>query len=352
MAFGLKWHFSPMARLAKPDGREYSVRTKPVNCTVSRATAAAGLNTHAEVLRLLPEFLASSPVQGLGLRIHLFDTSASPPRLIAHTCGAAPCIANARSLEARSRAPSIPAATQPVTTAPMYVQQPTAYAVQPPSPYYYSPSPTMTSQPPPQPAPSYTMQTLQTGMAGMRMDPADPAVVAAIRARMAQAYAQQVAAQQPPTQSRAQSQVQGPVYVSSAAGTHVNVGHGVIKTEVRGVFISNIDYKASTRDLQRFFSRAGEIVNCQLQKDPGTGKSKGNATVQYAAANDAKNAVRLFHNEKYMGMRLKVRLDKEPVAVGVPTASSSRSTGTASTSRATQQSRNNTEPIIVNGSSC
>jgi hypothetical protein len=196
------------------------------------------------------------------------------------------------------------------------------------------------------------MQALQTSMAGMRMDPADPAAVAATRVRMAQAYAQQIAAQQSPAQTRVQSQVQGPVYVSSPTGTHVNVGQGVIKTEVRGVFVSNIDYKAGTRDLQRFFSRAGEIVNCQLQKDPATGKSKGNATVQYAAANDAKNAVRLFNNEKYMGMRLKVRLDKEPVAVGVPAASSSRSAGTANTNRTTQQSRNSTEPIIANGSSC
>jgi RNA recognition motif-containing protein len=169
---------------------------------------------------------------------------------------------------------------------------------------------------------------------------------------MAQAYAQQMAAQQQPMQSRSQSQIPGPVYVSSSTGTHVNVGQGAIKTEVRGVFVSNIDYKAGTRDLQRFFSRAGEIVHCQLQKDPATGKSKGNATVQYAAANDAKNAVRLFHNEKYMGMRLKVRLDKEPVAVGVPAASSSRSTGTANTSRPIQQSRSSTEPIIANGSIC
>lgn len=184
------------------------------------------------------------------------------------------------------------------------------------------------------------------------MDMTDPAMVAAARARMAQAYAQQIAAQQSPVQTRAQSQVQDPVYVSSPSGTHVNVGQGAIKTEVRGVFISNIDYKAGTRDLQRFFSRAGEIVSCQLQKDPATGKSKGNATVQYAAANDAKNAVRLFNNEKYMGMRLKVRLDKEPVAVGMPSASSSRSNGTASSNRPTQQSRNSTEPIIVNGSIC
>jgi hypothetical protein len=352
MASGPKWRSSRTVKPSRRDGPEYSARTKPENCIVSRATAAAGLSTHAVILRPFTEFLANNPVQGRRLRIHLFDTSASPPRLIAHTCGAAPCIANARSFEAQTRPPPMPVATQPVTSTPMYTQQPTAYAVLPPSPYYHSPSPAMPSQPPLQSTSAYSMQALQTSMGGMRMDPADPAAVAATRARMAQAYAQQVAAQQSITQSRLQSQVQGPVYVSSPIGTHVNVGQGVIKTEVRGVFVSNIDYKAGTRDLQRFFSRAGKIVHCQLQKDPATGKSKGNATVQYAAANDAKNAVRLFHNEKYMGMLLKVRLDREPVAVGVPAASSSRSTGTASTTRPAQQSRNSTEPIIVNGSIC
>lgn len=189
-------------------------------------------------------------------------------------------------------------------------------------------------------------------MAGVRLGPPDAAAVAPSQAQMAQAYAQRIAAQQPSVQYRAQSQVQGPVYVSSPTGTHVNVGQGAIQTEVRGVFVSNIDYKAGTRDLEKFFSRAGKVVHCQLQKDPATGKSKGNATVQYAAANDAKNAVRLFNNEKYMGMRLKVRLDKEPVAIGMPVASSSRSNGTANASRPIQQSRTSTEPIIVNGSIC
>jgi hypothetical protein len=233
----------------------------------------------------------------------------------------------------------------------MYAQQPTAYAVQPPSPYVYPPAPMMPVTAPPQLPSAYSMQALQAGMADMRMDNADPAAMAAYRIRMGQ-FAQQFAAQQPPVQNRVQSQVQGPVYVSSPTGTHVNVSQGAIKTEVRGVFISNIDFKAGPKELQKFFSRAGEIVHCSLLRDSATGKSKGNATVHYAAANDAKNAVRMFNNEKYMGMRLKVRLDKEAVAIGVPSASSSRSNGAAGTARPTQQSRNNTEPIIVNGSVC
>lgn len=303
------------------------------------------------MLRLLAAFLANNTVQGRRLRVHLFDTSASQPRLIAHTCGAAPCIVNARSGET-PRQTVVPAATQPVTSAPFYTPQPTAYAIQPPSPYVYSSAPTMLRSAAPQSTPTYNMQALQASMAGMRMETADPAAIAAAQARMAQAYAQQYATQQSLVQSRTQSQTQGPIYVESPTGTHVNVGRGAIKTEVRGIFVSNIDYKAGTRDLQRFFSRAGEIVNCQLQKDASTGKSKGNATVQYAAANDAKNAVRLFNNEKYMGLRLKVRLDKEPIAIGVPSSTSSRLNGTPSTTRSSQQSRNSTEPIIVNGSIC
>jgi hypothetical protein len=289
-------------------------------------------------------------VQDRKLRVHLFDTTASPPRLLAHTCGDAPCIANARSFEA-SRPATIPVVTRPMASPPMYAQQPTAYAVQPPSPYVYPPAPMMPVTAPPQLPSAYSMQALQAGMAGMRMTSADPAAMAAYRIRMDQ-YAQQFAAQQPPVQNRVQSQVQGPVYVSSPTGTHVNISQGAIKTEVRGVFISNIDFKAGPKELQKFFSRAGEIVHCSLLRDSATGKSKGNATVHYAAANDAKNAVRMFNNEKYMGMRLKVRLDKEAVAIGVPSASSSRSNGAAGTARPTQQSRNNTEPIIVNGSVC
>jgi RNA recognition motif-containing protein len=191
-------------------------------------------------------------------------------------------------------------------------------------------------------------------MANMRTGASiTPEMMAANRAPFV--YAQQLAAQQVFNLTQAARHAQGPMYVSSSTGTHVNVSQGAIKTEVRGIFVSNVDYKASSKDLQRYFGRAGEIVKCQLQKDPATGKSKGNATVQYAVAKDAQNAVRMFNSEKYMGMRLKVRLDKEPVAIGMPSAGSG-SSGTngssAGNSRTVQQSRNNAEPVIVNSSTC
>jgi hypothetical protein len=223
-----------------------------------------------------------------------------------------------------------------------------AYTVQPPSPPYSHPSaPTILVTVLPQPLLGY--QALQAGPVGLRTDVADPSAVAAFQAQMARAaYTQQIATRP------VQSQVQGPVYISSPIGIHVNVGQGTVKTEVRGVFISNIDYEAGTKELERFFSRAGEIVCCRLQRDPVTEKSRGNATVQYTTANDARNAVRLFNDEKHMSMRLRVRLDRGAIATGVPIPStgSSRSGGTTGTTRPARQSPDGTEPVIVDGSVC
>lgn len=162
-----------------------------------------------------------------------------------------------------------------------------------------------------------------------------------------------------------QQQQQAPYYMPSpTTGTAVNVGQGAIRTEVRGVFVSNIDFKARPEDILRHFGRAGQIVKCQLQKDPVTDKSKGNATVQYATTKEAKRAVDFFNDEKWMSMRLKVRLDRAHVAISASVPSSRNNAATsngrtaqlsrprASTSNVptSQQSLTSLEPTIVNGS--
>lgn len=138
-------------------------------------------------------------------------------------------------------------------------------------------------------------------------------------------------------------------YVTSTTGTTVNVGQGTVRTEVRGVFVSNIDFKANVEDIAGHFGKAGKILKCQLQKDPATNKSKGNATVQYTTAREARLAVDLFNNEKWMSMRLKVRLDRDHVAVSAPPLNIPRTNTVAGSSRS-GQNRISTEPIIANGS--
>jgi hypothetical protein len=348
MASGPRWLPPRPVGVAKPDGRGCSAAERRPGCTVSRVAVEGRRGTHAVILRPLLEFLTDGTVHDRRLRVHLFDTGLSPPMLLAHTCSDALCTADTRSFRA-PRPAVIPPTIWPVASPPIYAPQPTAYAVQPPSPYGYPPAPTILVTVLPHPLPGYPTQALQAGTVGLRTDVADPSAVAAFQAQMAQAaYTQQIATR--PVRRR----VQGPVYVSSPMGTYVNVGRGAVETEVRGVFVSNIDYGAGTKELERFFGRAGEIVCCRLQRNPVTGKSKGNATVQYATADEARNAVRLFNDEKHMSMRLRVRLDRGAIATGVPmpSASSSRSDGTASTTRPARRSRDGTEPVIVDGSVC
>lgn len=288
----------------------------------------------------MSEFLKRNLVNGRQLRVHLFDTTSSPPQLLLHTCSStASCPVSLRATEASRDTTSVP--TQPPAS-PSYSYTPTtAYPVAR-STYSYPAS----SQPQ-----KYTSQGLEARMENLSMGNSVAASVPVDRRYMVAAYTQQ--------------QQQTPYYMPSpTTGTAVNVGQGAIRTEVRGVFVSNIDFKAKPEDILRHFGRAGQIVKCQLQKDPVTDKSKGNATVQYATTKEAKRAVDLFNDEKWMSMRLKVRLDRAHVAVSASVPSSRNNAATtnsrtaqlsrprASTSNVptSQQSMNSLEPTIVNGS--
>ena len=169
-------------------------------------------------------------MQDQKLRIHLFDTSTSPPLVIACTCGHSPCVAKNRLAEF-SHPTANPSARQPLANNLGYAQ-PTAYAVQAPLPYSY---PTMSAPVSPQMAPAYSMQSMQpsgVSMATMRTGASiTPEMMAANRAPYV--YAQHMAPQHVVNPNQVPRHSQGPIYVSSSTGTHVNVSQGAIKTEVR-----------------------------------------------------------------------------------------------------------------------
>lgn len=217
-------------------------------------------------LRFPTEHLANNPMGNRRLRVHLFEAISSPPRLVAHTCGNLPCPAER---EFRS-ATQLPRYDVPVREVP--------------APHI------------PRSSSAYSTQVLPPMMASVGGNPSDSAVAAANAARLAQ------------LQSIVQEQA--PVCLRTSTGIHVNVAQGTINTETRGVFISSIDYKASSKDIAQHFSKAGELVDCRLQKDLANGRSKGKAIVQYTMAENANKAVRMFHNQTWMSMRLIVRLDK------------------------------------------
>jgi len=172
-------------------------------------------------------------------------------------------------------------------------------------------------------------------MANMQISPQDPRLqdpryVAWYQQQYQQQYQQAARAQAASSQQQA---ARSPVYAVSSSGTPINTSNGTIRTEARGVFISGLNYKAHTKEIEGVFGRAGEITKCELQKDAATGRSKGNATIQYSSAMEAQQAIDMFNGKLYMSMKLTVRRDKEATAINPPPAQASRG-----------------EPIIVNGS--
>lgn len=170
-------------------------------------------------------------------------------------------------------------------------------------------------------------------MAALSLNPQDPTHVARFQQMY---YARQAQA----AQMQQQQQMAYPVYTMNATGAPVNTVNGVVRVEARGIFISGLNFKARTKDVEAYFSKVGDIVKCEVQKDPQSGKSKGNATIKYASSEAAQRAIRTFHGKPFMQMTLNVRFDKDQTPITSPPAA-----GTSG-----QPARSSNEPTIVNGS--
>jgi len=120
---------------------------------------------------------------------------------------------------------------------------------------------------------------------------------------------------------------QPPVYSTSTNGMPVNVRGGAVLTEARGIFIRNINYKATADDLNKLLYTVGIPVDSQLLRDPKTGVFKGVATARFGSKEEAHYAATCLNGKEHMGMTLHVRMDTDTTIVG------------------------KAEPMIVNGSS-
>jgi RNA recognition motif-containing protein len=96
----------------------------------------------------------------------------------------------------------------------------------------------------------------------------------------------------------------------------VNVRHGAVLTEARGIFIQNLNFKCTPSDFYQLLLTVGHPVDQKLIKDPRTGVFKGAATAVFGTQEQAQHAARYLHGVKHMGMPLSVRMDKETTAIG------------------------------------
>ncbi|KAK6520667.1 hypothetical protein TWF506_000916 [Arthrobotrys conoides] len=122
-----------------------------------------------------------------------------------------------------------------------------------------------------------------------------------------------------------------PVFVNNASGVPVNLSHGGVQTESRGIFIGNLPYNTHWKDLRTFLSPAGNIVRCDVPRKPNN-KGRGYATVLFASSQEAERACEMFNGTMYQGRQIRVRLDTyaNTKAVEVGSTVASASTGSAS----------------------
>lgn len=129
-------------------------------------------------------------------------------------------------------------------------------------------------------------------------------------------YVQQPAAFAMPTYAMPAMIPQMPVYASQNGGMPVNIRGGAVLTEARGIFMSNLSYKASQNDLLALLSQVARPIELKRLKDSRTGNFKGSATAKFATKEEAQAAVARLNQTAHMGMAINVRLDSERTPVG------------------------------------
>lgn len=299
--------------------------TKPATFTV---WTHALTGTYAQLTRI-PEYLTTNTIEKRTLSVHLWDISdPSEARFLLCNCGNS-SVHPAQSYPAQALEVSrLALASGWQVFAPTSPTPPSqaSYTTMPPMQYAQMPVP-----PPAVNAMQPSQAAMIQAMANLQLAPQDPRLQDPRYIAWYQQYQQTIRAQAAASQQHA---AHFPMYALSSSGTPINTSHGTVRTEARGIFVSGLNYKARTKDVEAEFRRAGEVTKCEVQKDTSTGKSKGNATIQYASAAEAQQAIRMFNGRTYMNMKLNVRGDKEATAVSPPPVQASRSG----------------EPIIVNGS--
>ncbi|ORX98315.1 hypothetical protein BCR34DRAFT_496205 [Clohesyomyces aquaticus] len=108
---------------------------------------------------------------------------------------------------------------------------------------------------------------------------------------------------------------QAPVYSASTSGMPVNVRHGAMLTEARGIFIHNLSYQCSSTDLHALLCTVGRPLEWRLHTDR-SGQSKGAATAKFATKEEANYAASRLNRVAHMGMTISVRLDTDTTVVG------------------------------------
>ena len=72
------------------------------------------------------------------------------------------------------------------------------------------------------------------------------------------------------------------------------------------LYVGNLNFKTTEEDLEKRFSEAGEVTSAEIIKDSDSGESRGFGFVEMKTEEEAKKAVKIFHEKEFEGRELTV----------------------------------------------
>lgn len=75
------------------------------------------------------------------------------------------------------------------------------------------------------------------------------------------------------------------------------------------IYVGNLPYRTSEKDLRKFFEKYGEISSIRVIRDQATGRSRGFAFITYCSAHEADKSLEA-HGQDLYGRQLVVRIAK------------------------------------------
>ena len=143
-----------------------------------------------------------------------------------------------------------------------------------------------------------------------------------------------------------------PQYATGSSGIPTNLDRGAVRTEKRGVFVSNLSFDVQNEDILNLFSRYGKIVKLDHKREVKTNskgkpvsRSRGTAIITFATSEQAGAAIADLHEVEWKDRVLTVRFDTDATPLNPPPT---RAEAQVSTRR--RRRSNDGTPLIVDGS--
>lgn len=74
------------------------------------------------------------------------------------------------------------------------------------------------------------------------------------------------------------------------------------------LFIGSLPWSISSDKLREIFAQAGEVVDATVVTDRESGRSRGFGFVEFANAEDAQNAIKMFNEKEVEGRKIFVNV--------------------------------------------